>query len=506
MRAVRLLTVAWFLSALLGCSQTQSTLPPKASPPPLGLPGQKIAHIVFVIQENRTFDNVFGGPHPFPGADAATTGKTSTGMQPLQEVKLECTYSVRLYLCPRQDPDNYHPQWLQACDPASPSKPPFTVGDPSPCQMDHFDKNQTGDLDPGQIYSYVDYAETKPYWDIAKAYAMSDRFFMGHNSESYTAHQYLFSGQSKNVVDGPVYPLPTPAPQNVFITPWGCDSPRGTKTFVLNPVTGEESAQPTGPLPCFGNEIPPYLSVADLINRKPPLSWRLYAYSICQNINALDVDLSIRNSSIWPKDVENKCPNATAVKTNNFRIPEDSFLQDLANTSDNLASVTWVLPGAITSDHPGVPYGYCGPWWAASIVDAIGKSRYWSSTVVFILWDDWGGFYDHVAPYVVRDQAGPGFRVPLLVVSPYAKRGVVVSTNTEFGTLLKFVETTFGLGSLGATDRSPYLNDLSGFFDFSNPQPFVPINIPGYTLCNDGFARAHTHGARSRWLRMIDHR
>jgi phospholipase C len=165
-----------------------------------------------------------------------------------------------------------------------------------------------------------------------------------------------------------------------------------------------------------------------------------------------------------------------------------------------------VLPGPITSDHPGVPFGYCGPWWVANVVDAIGKSPFWNSTAIFIFWDDWGGFYDHVSPYVVRDVAGPGFRVPLLVVSPFARRGAVVHTNTEFATLTKFTEENFGLASLGATDTSPYLNNLNAFFDFSSPKPFVPVQIPPSIVCNDTARQRATRATRSKWLKLINDR
>ncbi len=500
MAPARFSMVAFLLAAfaVAACTNT-STSTLSGSPPKLGGQQQlKFKHVVFIIQENRTFDNIFGGANPFPGAEAAVAGAVPSGTPiPLASIPLECTYSILVYKCSRQDPDNYHAQWLTACNPPSP--PPFAVGGPSPCRMNGFSANQTGDLDPGQIYSYVDRTESKPYWDIARAYALGDHFFMGHNSESYTADQYIFSAQSNNVVDGPVFPLPTPAAQKYFITPWGCDSPPGTATFTLDPTTGQESAKPSGGLPCFS-----YPALASLVDASPAkLSWRLYAYSICQNINALDVNQSIRNSSAWPDAIEKTCPNAAAVNTTNFRAPEDSFLTDVSGKSGTLASVTWILPGAITSDHPGVPYGYCGPWWVASIVDAIGKSQFWDSTVVFIFWDDWGGFYDHVAPYVVRDQAGPGFRVPFMVVSPYARRGVVVKTDAEFATLAQFVESNFDLGSLHATDTSPYANNLDDFFDFSTPKPFVPISIPSFVACNDTLSRPRPPASSSRWLRMI---
>lgn len=514
----RLLGIALvFSSALLACSKAPSPAPglPLLSGAAIRaagstIPSGKIKHIVFVVQENRTFDNVFGGPNPFPGADAVSTGKTLDGPVELKKVALEGG----------EDPNNYHLEWLDACNAPAGEGPPFKVGGPSPCRMDGF--NVAASPAPGYtppasvrtIYSYVDYSETKPYWDIARTYAIGDHFFMGHNSESYTAHQYIFSAQSNNVVDAPYFPPGTNCGFYYYycaFTPWGCDSPAGSTTFYLDPKTGEESRRPNGPFPCFGPNSPDpvkYPSLADRLEEKN-LTWRLYAHSLCSSINALDVNGSIRYASVWPSKPDmSTCHkregglHPTPVDTAHFRVPQDTFLTDLADKRRELADVTWILPGPITSDHPGVPLGYCGPTWVADVVNAIGASKYWDSTAIFILWDDWGGFYDHVKPYVVRDQAGPGFRVPLLVVSPYTKPGVV-KTPIEFATLMKFAENTFGLRSLGATDDSPYLNDLDQFFQ-REPRTFTKIPIPGYYLCSEGPHARSKAQSGSRWLRMID--
>ena len=277
-------------------------------------PYGKIQHIVIVIQENRTVDNIFGGPKPFPGADAVSSGQTSGG----KTKKLS-----KVYFFPSLDVNNYHTNYLAACN--APNPPPFTVGQPSPCRMNGFDKNQT--FLEGEIYSYLDYSETKPYWDIAKKYTLADHFFMSHNSESYTAHQYLFSGQSNDVIQDPVFPSGFYPP---FLTPWGYDSPKGSTTYLLDPKTGQQSKNPDGPFPCSN-----YKSLADLLNDKQK-SWRLYAWTKHENINALDVNKSIRYSDLWD--------NGT-----NFREPETKFLKDIKNKNLPLADVTWILPGPLSS-------------------------------------------------------------------------------------------------------------------------------------------------------------
>ena len=124
---------------------------------------------------------------------------------------------------------------------------------------------------------------------------------------------------------------------------------------------------------------------------------------------------------------------------------------------------------------PTLPNG-SGPDWVASVVNAIGESPYWNSTAIFIVWDDWGGWYDHVQPQQFDNYYELGFRVPLVVVSPYAKRGYVSKVQHEFGSILAFSEETFGIpkGSLGTTDVRA--DDLSDCFDFTQrPRTFTPI-------------------------------
>ncbi|MBV8434389.1 MAG: hypothetical protein JO029_08920 [Candidatus Eremiobacteraeota bacterium] len=524
MNARRRLLSVGVLLVLAACSHA-----PSASPVPVvtapqrakSAAGDKIEHIVFIVQENRTFDNIFGGPNPLPGADAVSFGQTSNGnVIPLKEVELERP------IFSGGDPNNYHFQWLTACN--APTPPPFPVGQPAPCRMNGFDENaeqQTGYPKPvsvGTIYSYADREEVEPYWFIAQHYAVGDHFFMGHNSESYTAHQYIFSSQSHGTVDAPVYPSSISC--GLFhgfcaYEPWGCDSPPGTMMYLLNPQTAQWNgppAAPTGGEPCFGQNGG-YPSIADLAQAKG-VSWRVYAYTMCSDILGLDANFTIRHASppLWPNPAAMaKCYTNygvfTPLKANtpNFRAPQYTFLNDEAAGGKPLASITWILPGPYTSDHPGVPFGYCGPTWVAQVINAIGgNASDWNSTAIFVLWDDWGGFYDHVPPYVVRDQTGPGFRVPLLVVSPYVNKGTVVHTNIEFATLNKFVETTFGLGSLNATDTSPFLNNLNAFFNFSqSPQKFTPIPFPtsGYWRCKylpDAHVRPGD-AVKSRWVRTV---
>jgi phospholipase C len=139
-----------------------------------------------------------------------------------------------------------------------------------------------------------------------------------------------------------------------------------------------------------------------------------------------------------------------------------------------LPAVSWLVPDLTNSDHPG-DHSDTGPSWVAAIVNAIGESAYWKSTAILIVWDDWGGFYDNVRPPLRDTAGGLGFRVPMLVVSPYARKGYVAHTQYEFGSILKFIENNWGLGRLGTTDVRA--ETIVGCFDFAQkPRKFEAIH------------------------------
>jgi phospholipase C len=155
--------------------------------------------------------------------------------------------------------------------------------------------------------------------------------------------------------------------------------------------------------------------------------------------------------------------------------------------NNQLPAVSWVIPAGRNSDHAGGVYARPnngGPSWVASIVNAIGNSEYWANTAIIITWDDWGGWYDHVPPFkTVNDGVSwgsgyvYGFRVPLIVISPYARPGYISHVNHDFGSILHMVEENFNLGSLGYADW--YADDLSDCFNFHHqPSAFHTINAP----------------------------
>ena len=127
----------------------------------------------------------------------------------------------------------------------------------------------------------------------------------------------------------------------------------------------------------------------------------------------------------------------------NISSPETNIFSDISN--GRLAAMSWVIPDLENSDHPSSGTD-TGPSWVASVVNAIGESSYWPTTAIVVVWDDWGGFYDHEPPPFIDNWGGLGFRVPMLILSPYAREtsssqpGYISHTQYEFGSILKFVE------------------------------------------------------------------
>ncbi len=161
-----------------------------------------------------------------------------------------------------------------------------------------------------------------------------------------------------------------------------------------------------------------------------------------------------------------------------IRHPNTRVFDDIA--AGTLPSVSWVIPTLCGSDHPASGSNQ-GPRWITKVVNAVGRSKYWRSTAIVILWDDWGGWYDNVSPPQIN-YTSLGFRVPMIVVSPYAKPHSVSHTQYDFGSVLKFVEENFGLGSLGTSDVSA--NSIGDVFDFYQaPLRFKAAALPPIVSC-----------------------
>jgi phospholipase C len=228
--------------------------------------------------------------------------------------------------------------------------------------------------------------------------------------------------------------------------------------------------------PCFD-----YQTIADLLEAGGK-SWAYYAPSIADfsqdPAGALWTPFdAIRHIRFGPDWHQNQIS------------PETTVLGDIAHNT--LRSVSIIAPNALNSDHARFP-STTGPAWVSSIVAAIGSSAYWKDTAIFVTWDDWGGWYDHVIPPHI-DANGPGFRVPLIAISPYAKHGYVSHAQFETASLTRYIEDAFGLGSLG--QRDALTTAPHDMFDYSQSvKPLTGIRLPAAAM-RAAASRAPSHEA-----------
>ncbi|MGB8965776.1 MAG: alkaline phosphatase family protein [Candidatus Cybelea sp.] len=403
-----------------------------------------ITNVIIIVQENRTPDNLFQG---LPGADTQSYGLDSKGDQiPLHQKWLGWPGDI----------SHEHPNFLAECN-ANPSN--LAV-----CQMNGWNlaaatgagcQSSPHDDCP---YAFVPHTEAQPYFDMAAQFAFGDRMFQTNEGPSFPAHQEIISGTASAA--------PAFATRQIENNPsdgkgnGGCDSmPKSVvETIALEPL-GAPAGKPT--FPCFDRQ-----TLGDLLTAAG-VSWRYYQCGTGAGLwHAYDAIQHIREGSGYSSLV----------------IPKSQqILSDIKN--GKLAAVSWVMPDGNHSDHPGSGHTG-GPSWVAAIVNAVGKSQYWDSTTIIVTWDDWGGFFDHVAPDR-RDNYDLGFRVPLLLISPYVVQpGYVSHVQHEFGSILHFTEETFGTGNLGTTDATA--DDLQDSFDYTQPaRSFTQISAPAFTPdCN----------------------
>ena len=445
MKEPRALTAFLAVLMISACSVGEGGgLTPRGGAPSL-LPdasGKYIKHVVLIVQENRSVDNLFG---TFPGVDGATSGyylKKVGGTY----VKTKITLAKKP-LTGGLDINHASSAYNYACD----GKDTYPK---TSCDMDGFNLEGIGGNNPASTYpyQYIDPNDIKPYWAIAKQYAIGDHLFQTQGSGSFTAHQDLFAGgtaidSTDSLIDYP----------NTWAN-WGCGEAKGTHTSLL--TTAGTLLHNQGPFPCLTYPTP---TMRDLLDAKG-VTWKYYTppYPDSQDDGALwnapAVLTDIYNGPEWKTNVS---------------MPETNIFDDIQNGA--LPAVSWITPKQANSDHPGgkgTPDN--GPEWVASVVNAIGESSYWNTTAIVIVWDDWGGYYDHESPPFFDNAGGLGFRVPILVASPYVPKNEVDHTQYEFGSILKFIEQNFGLGSMGTTDVRA--KSIVGMFAFRRkPRAFAKI-------------------------------
>lgn len=488
MHLPRALAVCIMTALLAGCGQPQASsmsLLPSGGRSGTTTSSSPIKHVVIVIQENRSFDDLFA---TFPGANGTTTGQgepmpqaeAATCAKDHQHVVKKSNKTVKLTkvsLIGAGFPKFKNAQgkmvdfgegtdlphvygWYGG----TPFLDQYDNGKMDGFDLEGSDANGTGNTMCTYPYQYVNPNQIKEYWTLAKQYVLADNTFQTQGSGSFTAHQDLIAGGTPvnygvsgytqdSVIDNPSY------------WPWGCDAPDGVVTSLI--TTNLTYLQFKGPFPCFT-----YTTMRDLLDTAG-VSWKYYTMHVKGGNaglwSAFDAIKAVRYSSEW---------------TSNVTTTPDAIFGDI--TGGKLPSVAWITPVGENSDHPDevnaagqfVDYG---PKWVARIVDALGSSSYWSSTAIIVLWDDWGGFYDHVPPACLyqsqcRDQQGGlGFRVPMIIVSPYVQPHVE-HTQYEFGSILRFLEANFGLplGGLGTTDKRA--TSIGNAFDFTmKPRKFKVI-------------------------------
>jgi len=466
MAAVRRAIFLFVVALCVGCGSSQAPLTPGALRLPAGVHGpsasQKLSHVIVLIQENRSFENLFAG---YPGANAPMSGCAIPRSNALRHLVARghvrrasgsgCPYgdvSVTLQQSTFQKNHDLRHDWRSA----------------------HTDYDN-GNMDgfslwgrPGYFaYTYIEQSQVEPYWSMAQQYVLADNMFSTQFGGSFTGHLNLIAGTddlkppNKAEVD-----FPSRAPDD-------CDARRGTKSsYVTEQGIVKHFA---GPFPCFYQ----FNTIAQVLDGAS-VPWKIYASKVLDGgFWEPFEEIAYVRCATWkvpivgPKD----CYGEGNDWQTNIVAPQSQVLYDAAD--GNLASVNWVIPSKPDSDHPTY-HSDMGPSWVASVVNAIGESSYWSSSAIIVVWDDWGGFYDNAAPPQL-DYRGLGIRVPCLIISPYAKQGYVSHVQYEDGSILRFIEEVYGLpaGSIGPTSQGytdGRANSLDDAFDFNqNPRPFYPI-------------------------------
>ena len=432
----------------------------------------KIEHVVIIMQENRSFDNYFG---TFPGAD---------GIPMRHGVPTVCVPDPAAGRCVRP----YHDRSDR--DTGGPHAFTNSATDIDGGRMDGFiaqaerggicapndptcgQRCRAGEVSCTDVMGYHDADEIPNYWTYAKDFVLQDHMFAAVDSWSLPAHLYEVSAWSAY-----------------------CAVPRNAMACVNDPVRpglpkdfGRGRARRAR-----AHRPGPFYNWTDLtyLMHRHRVSWRYYVFQggepDCENARAITcpyVSQSAGTPGIW-----NPLPHFATVKEDHqlgdIR-PLHSFYRAVAR--GKLPAVSWVVPNDRVSEHPPAPITN-GQTYVTGLINAIMRSPDWYNTAIFLSWDDWGGFYDNVAPPRV-DQNGYGIRVPGIVISPYARKGYIDHQVLSSDAYLKFIEDDFLGGQRlnprtdGRPDPRPdvredasILGDLREDFDF-HQRPRAPFILP----------------------------
>jgi phospholipase C len=398
----------------------------------------KIKHVVIIQQENRSFDSYFG---TYPGADGIPGLAGHPGRVP-------CIPDPARGGCVRP----YHDTALENI--GGPHDNSVFAADLDGGKMDGFIGTREtcmNPLDPfgctagaaDDVMGYHTAAEIPNYWTYARHFVLQDHMFEPVNSWSLPAHLYLVSEWSARCT--------------IIADPMSC-----TSNNEVPPLP-----QDFGPAP----HNPPDYAWTDLtwVLHRHHVSWAYYVQPGPEPDCATgQMTCTYKAQDPGTPGIWNPLPSFDTVKqdgqTTDVKATEDLFT---AAAAGRLPAVSWVVPNGVDSEHPDSSVR-TGMAYVTHIINAIMRSRDWNSTAIFLSWDDWGGFYDHVAPPTV-DSYGYGFRVPGLVISPYARRHHIDHQRLSFDAFTKFIEDDF----LGGKRLNPNTDGRP------DPRPDVRENAPG---------------------------
>ena len=399
-------------------------------------------NVIVIVQENRTVDNLF---QFFPGANTVNKGPTHNGgTQMLQPISMDTA----------MDCGHFHGNFVTELNGGA---------------QNGFDlESCSGSAPPLAAYSYVPQKEVQPYYDLAAQYTFANNVMQPNEGPSFPGHIYLIAGQTG---DG----FSTGVPGDWYVADNGPFSQSGCN-FTTKDVPQINMALPYPGLP-EGNKIAPCIDPPTVLSEldKAGVSWKWYTPS---------------TSIIWTS------PYAIKTLYNNDKakviVPETTILTDIMGgvKGNKLAQLSFVVPTGHNSDHPGKGNDG-GPGWVCSIVNTLGASTYWNQSAVIVVWDDWGGFYDHVParhpatnpgdPMNSSDPYEYGFRVPLLAIGPTAKLAYIGPHARDSTAITHFIEDIFGVGSLNKLDAQT--DDLFNLFNFGGPlHQHKPVNCGPITI------------------------
>ncbi|MGH9398640.1 MAG: phospholipase C [Terriglobia bacterium] len=382
------------------------------SQPPPGI--NKINHVIWIMQENRTFDTYFG---TYPGTDGIPPGVCL----PTMPGSKTCVRSFHM------------PAGLPVVD------MPHVWGTAHAAEdlgkMDAFVYVEGSNLTMG----YYDQRDIPNYWAYARHYTLCDRFFSSFNGPSSNNHLYSVSAQDGGLLQ------------------FDCTLKQAKR----------ELDDPDG----FS-----FLAIVDLLE-KNHVSWKYYVETRPKPPGVTTRGCNIAYPNPKKFSAWNPLPGFVSVYKSPERMAKivalKEYFQDLKQHT--LPAVCYISPDFQDSEHPPAPAAR-GMWYVTNIVNALMESPYWKDSVIFLNWDDYGGFYDHVPPPRV-DAFGFGPRVPSLVISPYAKPGYISHYTYEFSSILKFVEERWALSHMTARDH--WADDMRDCFNFNQtPNSTLAIPVP----------------------------